>query len=169
VYLRSDIAGDRKRKYEFESVESISVEINMNKKKWLLIGAYKPPTVSENIFTSDFIKCLDQVTCNYDNFMVLGDLKFDYLHAEKGNALKNVCDIFDLTNLIKNPTCLCKDANPSLVDVILTNKPTSCGKICNFDCGISDEHNIISVQFKSEMPQKSKSKRLFRSYKNFDN
>ena len=51
---------------------------------------------------------------------------------------KNVCDIFDLTNLIKNPTCLCKDANPSLVDVILTNTPTSCGKICNFDCGISD-------------------------------
>jgi hypothetical protein len=32
----------------------------------------------------------------------------------------------------------CKDANPSLVDVILPNKPTSCGKICNFDCGISD-------------------------------
>jgi hypothetical protein len=39
--------------------------------------------------------------------MVLGDLNFDYLHAEKGNALKNVCDIFDLTNLIKNPTCFC--------------------------------------------------------------
>jgi hypothetical protein len=71
----------------------------MNKKKWLLIGAYKPPTVPENIFTSDFIKCLDQVTCNYDNFMVLGDLNFDYLHAEKGNALKNVCDILDLTKL----------------------------------------------------------------------
>ena len=52
----------------------------------------------------------------------------NYLHAEKGNALKNVCDIFDLTNLIKNPTCFCKDANPSFVDVILTNKPTSCGK-----------------------------------------
>ena len=76
---------------------------------------------------------------------------------------------FDLTNLMKNPTCFCKDANPSLVDVILINKPTSCGKICNFDCGISDVHNIISVQFKSEMPQKAKSKRLFRSYKNFDN
>lgn len=57
----------------------------------------------------------------------------------------------------------------NLVDVILTNRPTSCGNICNFDCGISDVHNIISVQFKSEMPQKSKSKRLFRSYKNFDN
>jgi hypothetical protein len=56
VYLRSDIAGDRKRKYEFESVESISVEIIMNKKKWLLIGAYKPPTVPENICTSDFSK-----------------------------------------------------------------------------------------------------------------
>ena len=68
----------------------------------------------------------------------------------------------------KTLRCFCKDANPSLVDVIFTNRPTSCGTICNFDCGISDVHNIISVQFKSEMPQKSKSKRLFRSYKNFD-
>jgi hypothetical protein len=50
--------------------------------------------------------------------MVLGDLNFDYLHAEKGNALKNECDIFDLTNLIKKPTCFRKDANPSLVDDI---------------------------------------------------
>ena len=124
MYLRSDIAGDRKR--TSESVESISVETIMDKNKWLLIGVYKPPTVSENIFTSDFIKRLDQVTCNYDNFMVLVDLHFDYLHEEKGNALKNVCDIFDLTNLIKNSTCFCKDANPSLVDVILTNRPTSC-------------------------------------------
>ena len=57
MYLRSDIAGDRKRKYEFESVESISVEIIMNKKKWLLIGAYKPPTVPE-IFYKWFYKML---------------------------------------------------------------------------------------------------------------
>jgi hypothetical protein len=62
--------------YEFESVESISVEIIMNKKKWLLIGAYIPPTVPENIFTSDFIKCLDQVTCNYDNLNVI--INFNY-------------------------------------------------------------------------------------------
>jgi hypothetical protein len=51
--------------------------------------------------------------------VVLGDLNFDYLHAEKGNALKNVCDIFDLTNLIKNPTCFCKDANPCKAQDIL--------------------------------------------------
>ena len=69
----------------------------------------------------------------------------------------------------KTLRCFFKDANPSLVDVIFTNRPTSCGTICNFDRGISDVHNIISVQFKSEMPQKSKSKSLFRSYKNFDN
>jgi hypothetical protein len=53
----------------------------MNKREWLLIGAYKPPTVPENIFTSDFIKCLDQVTCNYDNFMVLRVQLFMFRYA----------------------------------------------------------------------------------------
>lgn len=170
AYLRSDIAGDRKKNLEFDFIESIGIELILNNKKWFLCGAYKPPSMSDSTFTNDFTKNLDKITCNYDNFMILGDLNFDMLNDEKCVVLKNMCDIFDLTNLVKEPTCFCKDANPSLVDVILTNKPNYCCNICNFETGLSDVHHLVSVQFKGEIPQghKDKKKKQYRSYKNFD-
>jgi hypothetical protein len=58
----------------------------------------------------------------YENLIVIGDLNYDLLCTEKSQTLDDLCDIFDLTNIIKEPTCFKKDCNPSLVDVILTNK-----------------------------------------------
>ena len=168
VYLRSDIAGDRKKQFEFNCIESIGIEIILNSKKWFISGTYKPPSLSDTDFSQDFTKYLDKVTCNYDNFLILGDLNFDFLNDDKCIALKNMCDIFDLTNLIKTPTCFTKDATPSLVDVILTNKPNLCGDLCNFDCGLSDVHNLIGFQFKEQLPSKINGKKFYRSYRNFD-
>jgi hypothetical protein len=36
----------------------------------------------------------------YENFLILGDLNYDMLVNEKCRALKEVCDIFDLTNMV---------------------------------------------------------------------
>ena len=73
-----------------------------------------------------------------------------------------------MTNLVKEPTCFAQGCNPSLVDVILTNKPNFCANICNFDCGVSDIHNLVAVQFKAEIPPRGKNKKTYRSYKNFN-
>jgi len=91
--------------------------------------------------------------------MFLGDLNFDCLMEEKSKNLKNLLDVYDLSNLVKEPTCFAKGSKPSLVDVILTNKPSYCGNTCNFDCGISDVHNIIAVQFKTEILARCNTKR----------
>jgi hypothetical protein len=53
------------------------------------------------------------------NYMVIGDLNYDILTPDKSQVLDDLCDIFDLTNIIKNPTCFMKGYEPSLVDVIL--------------------------------------------------
>jgi hypothetical protein len=42
----------------------------------------------------------------------------------------------------------CPVADPTLNDVILTNSPNNCMNVLNFNCGISDVHNLISVQIK---------------------
>ena len=68
-------------------------------------------------------------------------------------SLKNVCDIFDFVNLVKSPTCFTKGAPATLNDVILTNRSTLCQNIQNFNCGLSDVHNIISVQIKGTIPR----------------
>jgi hypothetical protein len=55
-----------------------------------------------------------------------------------------------------------------LIDVILTNRSTLCQNIQNFNCGLSDVHNIISVQIKGTIPRINKKFVEYRSFKNFD-
>jgi hypothetical protein len=40
--------------------------------------------------------------------MVIGDLNYDILTPDKSQVLDDLCDIFDLTNIVKNPTCFMK-------------------------------------------------------------
>jgi len=164
TYVRSDLPCDRKNKLEFQCIESISVEIKIGSDKWLITGVYRPQTINEKDFNNDFIKTCDQITTNYDNFILLGDMNYDMLVSEKSSALTNMCDIFDLHNLVKNPTCFTKQAAPSLNDVILTNTPKQCMNILNFNCGISDVYNFISVQFKGNVQQR---KHVFKNYRSF--
>ena len=83
-----------------------------------------------------------------------GTFAYDMLVSDKSSPLQNVCDIFDLTNLVKSPTCYNKNSNPSLNDVILTNMPNNCMNVTNFNCGISDVHNLIAVQIKGFIIQR---------------
>ena len=123
AYARSDLACDRKMNLEYQTIESICIEININNRKWLISGLYRPPSLSDSEFTKDYTKTFDKTTTKYENFLILGDLNYDMLVNEKCTALKEVCDIFDLTNMVVDPTCF---TSPSLNDVILTNKPNYC-------------------------------------------
>ena len=90
------------------------------------------------------------------------------LDDTKNVPLENMKDVFDLTNMVKKPTCHTNIGKPSLVDVILTNKPSACGKICNFPCGISDVHNCISVQLDISVKSSDTRWRNCRSFKNYN-
>ena len=70
-----------------------------------------------------------------------------------------------------------KDVLPTLMDVILTNTPNKCQNATNFNCGLSDYHNLISVQLKGEIPklkkimlhtEVSKNLTMRNSYKNYN-
>jgi hypothetical protein len=50
----------------------------------------------------------------------------------------------------------------------LTNRSTLCQNIQNFNCGLSDVHNIISVQIKGTIPRINEKFVEYRSFKNFD-
>jgi hypothetical protein len=96
-------------------------------------------------FSNDFIQTFDQLSVKYDNILIRGDLNYNMLlDNSKSTPLNNVCDIFDFSNLIKKATCFTIDALPTLIDVILSNKPNKCQNATHFNCGLSDYHNLIS-------------------------
>ena len=100
--------------------------------------------------------------------MVLGDLNFDMLDKSKGSKLESVCDLFDVSNMIKGPTCFTSANKPSLVYVILTNSTSYVGKTSNFGCGLSDVHNLIEVLLKLDVPLTKPRWRTYKSFRNFD-
>ena len=99
--------------------------------------------------------------------MFIGDLNYDMLVPNKSSPLQNVCDIFDLTDLVKSPTCYTKNSNPSLNDVILTNMTNNCMNVTNFNCGISDVHDLIALQMKGSIIQRKNELKSYRNFKHF--
>jgi hypothetical protein len=58
----------------------------------------------------------------------------------RGQLFFDLMELFDLCNLIKEPTCFMKNCKNSLLDVILTNSKSLCFKTLNFTTGISDQY-----------------------------
>jgi hypothetical protein len=54
----------------------------------------------DNDFSTLFIKNIDQCIINYDNIIVMGDLNFDMLNDKKCQALKDLCDVLDFSQLV---------------------------------------------------------------------
>ena len=83
IYLRSDLACDRKKNLECETIESIAVELLVNGKKGLISGKHRPQAISDNELINDFTKIYDKISVKFDNMIVLGDLNYDLLSLQK--------------------------------------------------------------------------------------
>jgi hypothetical protein len=53
------------------------------------------------------------------------------------------------------------------INVILTNRKSLLQNVMNFSCGLSDVHNLIAVQIKSNTPSLKNPYKTYRSYKQF--
>lgn len=109
--ISSDVPSSRKVNFECETLENISCEIHINNTKWLIMGIYKPPSVNDADFSEKFSKNIDKIIVKYENYIVFGDINFDILNENKCQPLNDICDIFDLDQLVKEPTCFKKDCS----------------------------------------------------------
>ena len=85
----------------------------------------------------------------------------------ENSHFQNVMQIYDLSPLIKEPTCF-QSHNPTCIDNFLTNQKAmfKLGRL--FETGLSDHHKLISVVMKSGIFRGPSRKKAYRSYKNFD-
>jgi hypothetical protein len=168
AYLRSDIPGCRRTDLEFCDVESVAIEDNLSTAKWLIYGVYRPPSMPNGTVTDDMCRTLDKASTKFDSMMLVGDMNYNFKKSDDSHTLVDICDVFDLVNIVKEPTCFTKGAEPTLIDVILTNRADSCCNMCNFNCGISDCHNFVSVQIRGKTPHRCNATCTYRSFREFD-
>ena len=72
----------------------------------------------------------------YDNILLTGDFNTNETHV----AMKNFLELFNLTNLVNENTCFKSIANPSLIDLFITNSTKSFLHTSAITTGISDYH-----------------------------
>jgi hypothetical protein len=84
------------------------------------------------------------------------------------HELTEFMDLYNLRNIVKGATCFKSVSNPSLIDVILTNKPRTLSGHLNASNGLSDFHNIICAATKHNLDEVTKNKIRYRSFKKFN-
>ena len=83
--------------------------------------------------------------------------------------MKCFSDNFDLTNLIKEPTCFKNPENLSCIDLILRNRPWSFQNSCAIETGLSDFHEMTHTVMKKYFQNYKSGIIKFPDYKHFQN
>ena len=74
--------------------------MNLQKRKWLVIGIYKPPQSRGKLFIERLSNQLNDLCTNYDILLL-----YDFNMTPEELKLQDFCYTHDLENLIKQPTC----------------------------------------------------------------
>ena len=126
-------------------LEGIFLEVNLKKSKWLLFGGYNPSKDSIPHFLHQLSSSLDKPMPNYDNIIILGDFNSE----SNEPCMKEFCETYNLSNLIKLPTCLKNPANPSSINVILTNRTRNFQDHKVVETELSDHHKMTITVLKT--------------------
>ena len=165
IYTREDISS-RELLLHTKPIhfEGIFLEVNLRKSKWLIFGGYNYNKLNIDNFLDILGSCLDFYLCKYENFILLGDFNSEI----KELRMAEFCDIYNVKNLITDPTCYKNLENPSSIDVILTNKVRSFQNSHTIVTGISDHHKLTVTVLKSFFRKKEPVTINYRDYKLFD-
>ena len=117
TYVNQDIATRRVEYNSLSNMESISLELNLRKRKWLVVGIYKPPSYSEDAFIKSLFSCLTNIKKELENIVLLGDFNM----IAENTKTEQLLNTFSLENLITSRTSF-KSVTPTCIDLVLTNQ-----------------------------------------------
>ena len=155
-------------KYEFESsaIEIISIEIVIKKRKWIVHTVYRPPSFDLALFFNELSNILHRSFGKYENLLILGDLNIDLSDKTKipkseKELLQELCDAYDLDNLISESTCITKTSE-SMIDLILKNCSRSFMHPKTIEMGLSDFHKMTITTMNAPILIRNQSNNLQR-------
>ena len=136
-YIREDISSKILTYSSSCYIETLLVEINLRKKKWLLNGSYNPSKHQISHHLKCLNRLLDKHSKKYENYVFRGDFN-----------VNTFCSLNRLKNLIDEATCYKNSEKPTCIDLILTNQPTLFQRSVILATGLSDFHLLLVTEFK---------------------
>ena len=93
-------------------------------------------------FLNYLSKGIDKYLAKYENILILGDFNSEVNEKH----MNDFCELYNLQNLIDEPTCYKSTNNPSSIDLMLTNRKNSFHNNMTIASGLSDcQKMTISV------------------------
>ena len=120
------------------------VELNLRKKKWLIICNYNPHKTMINRYLEHINKEIDSHTSKYDYFLLIGDFNSEPTQE----AMESFSQIYNFNNLLDKLMCCRNPTNPSYVSLVITNESRSIQNSCTFETGISDFYKMTLAVLK---------------------
>ena len=158
IYVREDIPSREMTVHPTAiNFEGIFFEI-----KWLLFGGCNPHKDNISNFLNQLGPILDYYMPKYDNFLLLGDFNSEMSE----DAMKDFCDTYCLSNMIKEPTCFKNILNPSSIDLILTNRSRMFQNSIAIET--SDHHILTITVMRSLFKKQAPIIISYRDYKHFN-
>ena len=166
LYVREDIPAKRIHSNIIsENFECFFVEINLYKKKWLIVSTYNPCRRIISSHLDTLRKCMDHFLTHYENFVIMGDFNSEPTDDE----MQEFCNLFNSKKLVKEPTCYKNPEKPSCIDLILTNRHKSFQNSAIVEVGLSDFHKMTVAVLKTYFKKNNPTIISYRDYKHFSN
>ena len=170
TFVNSDIANCRRYDIEMNNdhIQSICIECHVRKEKWFIISLYRLPSSNLSGFIDDVSTMLDRVVSESNMIVINGDINVNLLaNDSSSNHVNDLLSMYSLTNVIKTATCF-KGIIPTLLDVTFVSNPNRISACVNYNCGLSDYHNLVAVSTKMQLPRIKPKVLFYRSMKHFD-
>ena len=163
-YVNEDLNCKIVNTYNFPTdIEIPSPELALTKRKWLILGLYKKPSLRSEFFISEVAKALTFCTEKCDNTLLMNDFNM----TPENHYLKDFTDSNGFEILIKELTCF-KSTSPTTIDLFLTNRKGCFMKSSKNETGISYHHKLIYTFLKSTYAKGKLKLVYYRCFKNFN-
>ena len=112
---------------------------------------------------STISKSIDKFVSYYDNIIIFGDFNSEISE----DKMREFCELYNLRNLVKDPTCYKNPQNPSCIDLIITNRPNSFQGTIVIETGLSDFHKLTISVLKTFFKKQPPNIISYRDYRNY--
>ena len=132
-------------------IETLLIELNLRKKKWLICCDYNPHKNLINYHLQELAKWIQIYSNNYDDILLIRDFNAESFQS----SFSSFSEIFEVKSIINQSICYKNPTNPLCLDLFLTNSPNSFQKSTVVETGLSDIHKLVITVTKSYSPKRT--------------
>ena len=124
VYVNENLSAKRRTDLELQDIECLWIELSLNRRKILNGTFYRPPNSPASALASIETSMGLAYDTNISDILIVGDFNLDMQKPVPGRKVDNLCQQFNLHNLIQEPTRF-TESFLSIIDLLLTSNKNS--------------------------------------------